>query len=119
MLSKVDADTLIAEAGSVALEQLLSKNKSIRRIIWVAKAGNKHLDWNEVPEGVGGKVDVTTWQDLIEEKKASASNEPLPLDKETKPLPIATFCHGKEDESELVEYSSEVRSSSTSRFLAK
>ncbi|KAK5101093.1 hypothetical protein LTS08_004699 [Lithohypha guttulata] len=105
ILKDVEFDTLVAEAGSVALETLLSQSKSIRRIIWVAKAGSKHLDWNEVPEGVGGKLEVNTWHDLIDEKKGGASDVVPPLDKENEPLPVYALQQNKSGQYDSVECS--------------
>lgn len=107
LLGSTDFDTLIAEAGSVSLETLLSSNKSIRRIIWVTKAGSKHLDWNEVPEGIGGKIDVTTWHDLVEEKKGTTPQIPA-RDAANEPPSVYTFWPNKTGKYELVEYTQKV-----------
>jgi len=109
ILSVAEFDTLIAEAGTVALESVLKHNKSLKRIIWVAKAGNKHLDWNEVPEGVGGKLDVTTWHDLVDEKKSVVSSEVPPLDIDNETLPVYAFWPTKSGNYELIEYAQKVR----------
>lgn len=108
LLGTRNFDTLIAEAGSVALETLLSKNKSVRRVIWVTKSGSSHLDWNEVPEGAGGKLDVSTWHDLIEEQKAGASNEVPPLDKDNAAPSVYALWPTKAGKYDLVEYSQQV-----------
>ena len=108
LLGTGNFDTLIAEAGSVALETLLSKNKSVRRVIWVTKSGSSHLDWNEVPEGAGGKLDVSTWHDLVEEHKAGTSNEVPPLDKDNEAPPVYAFWPTKAGTYDLVEYSQQV-----------
>lgn len=109
ILAVAEFDTLIAEAGTVALESVLKRNKSLKRVIWVAKAGSKHLDWNEVPEGVGGKVDVTTWHDLVEENKAGSSNEVPPLDKDNDATPVYAFWPTKSGNYEIIEYAQKVR----------
>lgn len=33
------------------------------------------MDWNEVPEGVGGKAEITVWHEVVEEKRSSAFAE--------------------------------------------
>lgn len=33
------------------------------------------MDWNEVPEGVGGKTEVIVWHDVVNEKDQSISSE--------------------------------------------
>jgi len=101
---------LIAEAGSVAIEEVLPRNKSIRRIIWVTKAGNTHLDWNEVPAEFNGNVDIATWHEIIDAKKASASNEVPPLDKDNEPMPIYSLTSAAAGRYELFEYTSKVLS---------
>ncbi|KAK5937221.1 hypothetical protein PMZ80_010521 [Knufia obscura] len=112
ILAVAEFDTLVAEAGTISLDRVLQRNKSLKRIIWVAKAGNKHLDWNEVPEGIGGKLDVVTWQDLVEEKKAGSSNEVPPLEKD-EALPVYAFWPTKSGNYELIEYTQKVRTDLT------
>ena len=81
---------------------------SLRHIIWVAKEGNRHMDWNVVPEGTGGKVEVVVWHELVEERKTLTSSEVLPLDKESSVQPLSTFWAPDEGVGQLVEYNSEV-----------
>lgn len=109
LLGGTEFDTLIAEAGSVSVETLLSINKSIRRIIWVTKEGSKHLDWNEVPEGIGGKIDVSTWHELVEEKKNTVSPDVPPLDAANEPSSIYAFWPDKDGKHGLIEYTQKVR----------
>ena len=33
---------------------------------------SRHIDWNEVGEGEGGKAEIAVWHNIIEEKQASA-----------------------------------------------
>ena len=33
------------------------------------------MDWNEVPEGIGGKTEVIVWHDIVNEKDLSISSE--------------------------------------------
>lgn len=108
ILAHTDFDTLVAEAGTVALDELLAKHKSVRRIIWVTKAGSSHLDWDEVPEGIGGSVEVNTWSTLIEEKKQSISNEVPEVDKDSEALPVYAFWQNKAGKHDLVEYTQKV-----------
>lgn len=60
------------------------------------------MDWNVVPEGVGSRVEVVVWHELIDERKTLTSSEVLSVDKEipVKPLTIVT--------DQAVELSSEV-----------
>ena len=75
VLEESNADTFITQAGSVPLADLLDSAPSIKHVIWVVARTSRHLDWNEVPEGVGGKAEVSVWHDVIEEKSQSASND--------------------------------------------
>ena len=67
-----------------------------------------HMDWNEVPEGIGGKLDVTTWADLIKEKRAGSTHAVLHLDKDNEALPVYAFWPTKSGSYELIEYSQKV-----------
>ena len=44
------------------------------------------MDWNEVPEGVGGKAEIAIWHDIIEERISSAPAG-LPTHNVEKPPP--------------------------------
>lgn len=94
------------EAGSISLDSLLSSNKSLRQIIWVARGGGKGTDWTQSPpetSSKNGKLNITVWHDLVT-KDGSASSDILPLDKETTPPSIFTLWPRKSGTYELVEY---------------
>lgn len=76
MLKAANADVLVTAAGSVPLQGLLEQYPGLRQVIWVVEGTSRHMDWNEVPEGVGGKADIAVWHDIIEEKRSSVSAEP-------------------------------------------
>jgi hypothetical protein len=107
-LSEVTPDFLIAEAGAVEVEAVVAACSSLRHIIWVAKEGNRHMDWNVVPEGTGGKVEVVVWHELVEDRRTLTSSEVPPVDKESTVPPLSTFWPGTEGVGQLVEYTSEV-----------
>jgi hypothetical protein len=90
-LQKSEADVLIAEAGALELSSMVENVPSLTHIIWVAKHGNRHMDWNEVPEGIGGKIEVTTWHDLVEEHKSYISMELPSSEKGSSINPLITF----------------------------
>ena len=119
-LSKVQPDFLIAEAGSVELSAVTKAISSLKQVIWVAKPGNRHMDWSEVPAGIGGKVGVTTWHELVDDKKESVSSEVPASDKDSKVEPLVTFWPTSDGSvGEPVEYTSSVRPHSLqeNRFL--
>ncbi len=68
ILTESKADILVAGAGAVPLNELLSKYPSLKQVIWVVERTSRHMDWNEVPEGEGGKADIAVWHDIIDEK---------------------------------------------------
>ncbi|KAL8932327.1 MAG: hypothetical protein Q9216_006882 [Gyalolechia sp. 2 TL-2023] len=84
MLRTSNADVLVTAAGSVPLQGLLEQYPDLRQVIWVVEKTSRHMDWNEVPEGVGGKAEIAVWHDIIEEKRSSISTDP-PADIPEKP----------------------------------
>lgn len=76
ILKETQADVLVAAAGAIPLEELLSHYANLKQVIWVAERSSRHMEWNEVPEGVGGKADIAVWHDVIDEKADSASSDP-------------------------------------------
>ncbi|KAF7587284.1 hypothetical protein BBP40_007477 [Aspergillus hancockii] len=69
LLQKSQADVLIAEAGALDLSLVAKDNKQLSQVIWVAKLGSRHMDWNDVPGDVKGTLDVAVWHELVEGKK--------------------------------------------------
>jgi hypothetical protein len=68
-LEKSQADALIAEAGALDLSLVAKNNNQLSQVIWVAKIGSQHMDWNQVPGDVQGSLEVAVWHELVEEKK--------------------------------------------------
>ncbi|KAL8727155.1 MAG: hypothetical protein Q9181_005810 [Wetmoreana brouardii] len=79
-LKIANAETLVTGAGSVPLQGLLEQYPELRQVIWVVEKTSRHMDWNEVPEGVGGRAEIAVWHDIIEERRASVTSE-LPSDR--------------------------------------
>lgn len=50
------------------MKDLIKKYPSLRQVIWVVARTSRHMDWNEVPEGEGGKADIAVWHDIVDEK---------------------------------------------------
>lgn len=76
LLVQTGADTLIAEAGSVPLADVSKGVSSLRQIIWTVEKTSRHMDWSEVPEGIGGKMDVSVWHELVQDQKNGAAELP-------------------------------------------
>ncbi|KAH9904679.1 hypothetical protein F4778DRAFT_730336 [Xylariomycetidae sp. FL2044] len=75
MLQRSGADTVITAPGAFPFDNVVKSYPALRQLIWVVDEGNKHLDWNEVPKGMGGSVNVSTWQDILHDNPAAAGTE--------------------------------------------
>ncbi|KAG6119991.1 hypothetical protein E4U13_007056 [Claviceps humidiphila] len=95
MLTRSAVDTVITASGSFPLDSVVKTYSLIRQLIWVVDDGSRHMDWNDVPEGTGGSVNVTTWQDLVSDSPASTLTELPPVDKDQVPQDIVTFWQDK------------------------
>ncbi|KAL9606959.1 MAG: hypothetical protein Q9167_008078 [Letrouitia subvulpina] len=69
ILASTKANTLVTAAGSVPLQALLEQHSGLREVIWVVERTSRHMEWNEVPEGVGGRADIGVWHEVIEERR--------------------------------------------------
>ncbi|KAL4967740.1 uncharacterized protein BDV14DRAFT_207232 [Aspergillus stella-maris] len=99
LLQKCQADSLIAEAGSVDLPQVAGNNKQLNHVIWVAKLGSRHMDWNDVPKELEDHLDVGVWHEIVDEKKELAGLEVPEWDPNTPSPSLSTLWSG-----EFVEY---------------
>lgn len=93
MLQQSGADTVVALAGAFPLGAIVKSYPALKNLIWVVEEGNKHLDWNEVPEGMGGIVNVATWQDVLNDNPVTAGTE-LPASKD-EPKEVIMFWQSK------------------------
>jgi hypothetical protein len=104
-LKKVQAELLIAEAGAVDLTVVTSGNKQLKDVIWVAKEGSRHMDWNEVPAKLAGSVKVAVWHELVEGKKKLEDTEVPAYDPKSATPSITAFWPTTE---EFIEYKPQV-----------
>ena len=82
MLQRSGADTVVTAPGAFPFDSVVKSYPGLRHLIWVVDEGNQHLDWNEVPKGMGGSVNVSTWQDILNDNPVTAGGElPEPGDK--------------------------------------
>lgn len=108
-LQKAQAELLIAEAGAVDLSLVTKGNQQLSHVIWVAKQGSRHMEWNQVPEGIGGRIEVAVWHELVKDKKTSVSSE-VPEWEPKSPTPsITTVWPSTSGVGEFVEYEPKVR----------
>ncbi|GAP93111.1 putative amp-dependent synthetase ligase protein [Rosellinia necatrix] len=75
MLQQSGADTVVTCPGAFPFDSVVKSYPTLRQLIWVVDEGSKHLDWNEVPKGMGGKVNVSTWQDILNDNPQTAGTE--------------------------------------------
>ncbi|PFH61321.1 hypothetical protein XA68_17676 [Ophiocordyceps unilateralis] len=92
MLKRSAVDTLVAAPGTFSLDAVVEAYPSLRQLIWVVDEGNSHMDWSD---GVGDRVKVVTWRDLVKEAPASVSSEVPALDLNHSPQDVVTFWQGK------------------------
>jgi hypothetical protein len=71
ILKTTKADSLVAAAGSLPLEFITEGYPSLKHLIWVVEKTSRHMDWTEVPEGLGGSIDVTVWHELVHDHTES------------------------------------------------
>jgi len=95
MLRRSAADTVVTAPGSFPFDTVVKSYPSLRQLIWVVDEGSSHLDWNEVPQGTGGRVNVSTWQDIISEHPVDAGQELPPLAAQKEPRDITVFWQSK------------------------
>ncbi|PWY90794.1 hypothetical protein BO70DRAFT_307047 [Aspergillus heteromorphus CBS 117.55] len=107
LLQKSGAEALIGEAGALDLSLVAKSNEQLSQVIWVAKLGSRHMDWNDVPEDVKGTLEVGVWHELVEEKKDLAGLEVPSWDPSSPASSITTVWPSKSSAGEFVEYQSE------------
>ena len=95
MLRRSAVDTVVTASGAFPFDKVVKAYPALRQLIWVVEDGSSHLDWNEVPKGLGGTVNVATWQDIINDLPEVAGAELLPLDPGTTPKDVVTFWQSK------------------------
>jgi hypothetical protein len=100
LLQKSKADTVVAAVGSFPFDVISKSYPALKQLVWVVDEGSKHMDWNEVPKGTGGPVNVSTWQEIIQDAAPDAGVKLPVLDRDTLPKNVIAFW----PTGELVEY---------------
>ncbi|ORX97438.1 hypothetical protein BCR34DRAFT_165824 [Clohesyomyces aquaticus] len=117
LMSRTGADSLIAEAGSLPLADVSKGVPALRQVIWTVEKTSRHMDWNEVPEGIGGKIDVSVWHQLVQDQKSSAVE--LPKDSTTKaPNVIFLWQEAVGKPAEIVEFTQQNLTAATGALLS-
>lgn len=100
MIRRSAVDTVITASGSFPFDSVVGAYPSLRQLIWVVDQGSSHLDWNEIPQGMGGSVNVSTWKDIIQDAPASAGAELPEADPSMAPSDVVVFWQAKPGEME-------------------
>jgi hypothetical protein len=95
MLRRSAADTVVTAPGSFPFDNVVKSYPSLRQLIWVVDEGSKHLDWNEVPKGMGGSVNVSTWQDIVNDQPAAAGKDLPSLEGQSEARDVTIFWQTK------------------------
>jgi len=107
-LQKVQAEALIAEAGALDLSTVAKGNKRLSQVIWVAKLGSRHMDWNEVPADVKDTLSVTVWHELVDEKRDLAGLEVPTYDPKSPSPGVTTVWPSSSSEGKFIDFEPEV-----------
>jgi hypothetical protein len=75
-LKTTGADALVAAAGSLPLEMLSNSNATLKQVVWVVEKTSRHMDWTDVPEGLGGSIDVSVWHETVQDHHGDAPTFP-------------------------------------------
>lgn len=91
MLRRSAADTVITAPGCFPFDTVVQSYPALRQLIWVVDDGSAHLDWSEVPKGMGGRVNVATWQDVLNDAPQAAGRTLPPLEGQSRPRDVTVF----------------------------
>jgi len=116
LLIRTDADSLVAEAGSIPLADVSKGVSSLRQVIWTVEKTSRHMDWNEVPEGIGGKIDVSVWHELVQDQKTSTAT--LPADSGKPRNVVFLWQDGVSKAVEIVEFTQQNLAAGTGALLS-
>lgn len=107
MLRRSAADTVVALPGSFPFDAVVKNYPSLRNVVWVVEDGTRHLDWNEVPKGAGGAVNVSTWHDVVAEQPVDAGRDLPAVEGQKEARDVTTFWQSKPGEmEEMVRFTS-------------
>ncbi|KAF2021301.1 hypothetical protein BU24DRAFT_430041 [Aaosphaeria arxii CBS 175.79] len=116
LLARTNADSLIAEAGSLPLADVTRGAAGLRQVIWTVEKTSRHMDWNEVPEGIGGKLDVSVWHELVQDHKNGSIE--LPQNSGKAPNVVFLWQQGITKSVEIVEFTQQNLSAATGALIS-
>lgn len=110
LLNRTQANVLVAAAGTIPIKELSKNYSGLKQVVWVVERLSRHMDWNEIPEGFGGKADVLAWHDIVDQKESDSSEVPADVTGSKQPsIVTVSQSHGSGiDDYEIVEFTSEV-----------
>ncbi|PMD37444.1 hypothetical protein L207DRAFT_531732 [Hyaloscypha variabilis F] len=100
LLKSSKADAVIAAVGSFPFDVISKSYPALKQLIWVVDEGSKHMDWDDVPKGTGGAVNVSTWQEIVQDQEPTVGTELPPVDRTGELKKVLAFWPN----GELVEY---------------
>ncbi|GAB1314383.1 Long chain acyl-CoA synthetase 7, peroxisomal [Madurella fahalii] len=100
MLRRSATDTVVTAPGSFPFDVVVKNYPSLRQLIWVVDEGSKHMDWNEIPQGTGGSVNVSTWQDIVNDNPLDAGKTLPPMEGQKEPRDVTVFWQSKPGQQE-------------------
>ncbi|KAL8357242.1 hypothetical protein RB598_002196 [Gaeumannomyces tritici] len=107
MLRRSAADTVVALPGSFPFDAVVKNYPALRNVVWVADDGTRHMDWNEVPKGTGGAVNVSTWHDIVAEQPVDAGRDLPAVEGQKEARDVTIFWQSKPGEmEEMVRFTS-------------
>ena len=107
LLEETNVDSLVAQAGALPFELVSKGCSSLKLIIWFVEHTSRHMDWTEVPEDVGGKIEVDAWHELVQNHQDVTSIN-LPELKTEELGKVITLWQGKTGDAQIVEFTQKV-----------
>lgn len=108
-IGKVQPEVLIAEAGTIGFQPVLSACNNLSHVIWLTRPGNEHMDFALSAESGEGKVESLTWHDLVEEHKQPSDSQIPTIEKGSHSLGLSIL-ESTSNATTVVEYGSKVNS---------
>ncbi|CZT43190.1 uncharacterized protein RSE6_03188 [Rhynchosporium secalis] len=91
LLHKAKADAVVAAVGSFPFDAITKSYPCLEQLIWVVDEGSRHMDWNEVPKGTGGAVNVSTWSEIIQDSDLGTGQDLPAVDRTSQPKEVLAF----------------------------